>query len=211
MASSRAERGIYSPVSPTTPSASLRGRIALTLLLLSFLGPDAAAQRFSSASIAAGVGSIVDHCSDCSGYRFDKMSTVSLAAGGELSVSSHIRLGASLLRNRGSESTRTRQLVFVGAYAGAQPAFLPGAMIYAGPGFQWFHEDDLDLDSRTRARGPALIAGLLYRISVARPVDVMPYFESVFSAYSRSTLNGVSSGRLAPRLLHAGLRVGIVP
>ena len=186
-------------------------RVAFTMLLLPVLWADATAQRFSSGSIAAGVGSIADHCSDCSGFRPDKMSTVSLAAGGELSVSSHIRLGASLLRNRGSEPNRTRQLVFVGAYAGAQPSFLPGAMIYAGPGFQWFHEDNLDLDSRTRARGPALIVGLLYRISVARPVEVMPYFESVFSTYSRSTLNGVRSGRLAPRVVHAGLRVGIVP
>jgi hypothetical protein len=198
-------------VSPTSSPASLHHRFAFAILLLSVLDPDAAAQRFSSASIAAGAGSIVDHCSDCSGFRPDKMSTVSLSASGEMSISKHVRLGASLLRNRGSEPNRARQLVFVGAYAGAQPSFLPAAMIYAGPGFQWFLEDGLDLDSRTRARGPALIAGLLYRISVARHVAVMPYVESVFSAYSRSTLNGVRSGRLAPRLLHAGLRVGIEP
>ncbi len=187
------------------------GRFAFVLLLSPLLAAESTAQRFSSASVAAGVGSIVDHCSDCTRFRADKMSTASLAASGEISVSSRIRLGLSLLRNQGAEPSRTRRLVFIGAYAGAQPRFLPRAMIYAGPGYQWYHEDHLDLDLRTRARGPALIAGVLYRVPVARSVEVVPYLEYVFSAYSRSTLGGVPSGRLAPRVVHVGLRVGIAP
>lgn len=184
-------------------------RFVIGVILLSALASDAGAQRFSGASIAAGVGSIVDHCSDCGGFRADKMSTVSIAGTVEISVSSYLRFGASLLHNQGSEPNRSRQLNLIGGYAGVQPAFLPRAMIYAGPGYQWYHEDHQDADTRTRARGPALIAGLLYRVPITQAVEAMPYFESVFSAYSRSTLSGLPSGRIAPRLLHIGLRLGV--
>lgn len=183
--------------------------LALSLLIGSALVPNASAQGFGGVSLAVGVGSVEDHCSDCTGARLGTLSGTSLGAEAHVRVTTHVQVGMALLRNRAEDPGRNRQQIFVGAFAGIAPSFLRHALVYAGPGYQWYQDEYLSLSAQTRASGPAFLAGLSYRIPIAGTVAVLPFLETVVGTSTRSNLNGLPSITIAPRLLHAGLRLGL--
>ncbi len=185
-------------------------RFWVLLLPIAFASP-ALAQGFAGADFSVGTGKVRSHCSNCTGIQPSPFAGLSLAVSARLRIAHHLQVAAIGMSNHGVKGQEARTLNFAGAFFGAVPPALDHLLLYGGVGYQWYKHDFKSISAREEADSPAMLAGVEYQIRLLRQLAISPYLDVVFAFRSQATLNDRPSVSVAPRLLHAGLRLGVAP